>query len=81
MLALTIVLYAVVPKGFFPVHDTGAIQGISEAPATISFGAMAERQQALARVILQDPAVESLSSYIGVDGNNATLNTGRCSST
>ena len=76
-LALTAVLYIVIPKGFFPVQDTGAIQGISEAPQTISFAAMAERQQALARVVLQDPAVESLSSFIGVDGTNATLNSGR----
>ncbi|MEO8136681.1 MAG: efflux RND transporter permease subunit, partial [Betaproteobacteria bacterium] len=76
-LVLTVLLYIVIPKGFFPVQDTGAIQGISEAPASISFPAMAERQQALAKVILQDPAVESLSSFIGVDGTNATLNSGR----
>src|SRR6185436_4230928 len=76
-LVLTIVLYVVIPKGFFPVQDTGAIQGISEASPTISFAAMAERQQALAKVILQDPAVESLSSFIGVDGSNPTLNSGR----
>jgi multidrug efflux pump len=76
-LALTIVLYIAIPKGFFPVQDTGAIQGISEASPTISFAAMADRQQALAKVILQDPAVESLSSFIGVDGNNPTLNSGR----
>ena len=76
-LVLTVVLYLVVPKGFFPVQDTGVIQGISEAPQTASFAAMAERQQALAKVILQDPAVESLSSFIGVDGTNATLNSGR----
>jgi multidrug efflux pump len=76
-LLLTIALYVAIPKGFFPVQDTGAIQGISEASPTISFAAMAERQQALARVILQDPAVESLSSFIGVDGNNPTLNSGR----
>ncbi len=76
-LALTIVLYILIPKGFFPVQDTGAIQGISQAPPTISFAAMAERQQALAKVILQDPAVKSLSSFIGVDGNNPTLNSGR----
>jgi multidrug efflux pump len=76
-LLLTILLYIVIPKGFFPVQDTGAIQGISEAPAAISFAAMAERQQALGRVILQDPAVESLSSFIGVDGTNVTLNSGR----
>ncbi|MFI5341927.1 MAG: efflux RND transporter permease subunit, partial [Candidatus Methylomirabilales bacterium] len=76
-LALTIVLYIIVPKGFFPVQDTGGILGISEAPQTISFAAMAERQQALGKVIVQDPAVESLSSFIGVDGTNATLNSGR----
>jgi multidrug efflux pump len=76
-LALTIVLYIVIPKGFFPVQDTGAIQGISEASPTISFAAMAERQQALAKVILRDSAVESLSSFIGVDGSNPTLNSGR----
>jgi multidrug efflux pump len=76
-LALTVLLYVFVPKGFFPVQDTGAIQGISEAPQSISFAAMAERQQALARAVLQDPAVESLSSFIGVDGINTTLNSGR----
>jgi multidrug efflux pump len=76
-LILTIVLYIFMPKGFFPIQDTGAIQGVTEAPQTISFAAMAERQQALARVILQDPAVESLSSFIGVDGTNSTLNSGR----
>ena len=63
---------SLVPKGFFPVQDTGVIQGISEAQQTVSFAAMAERQQALARVVLRDPAVESLSSFIGVDGTNAT---------
>jgi multidrug efflux pump len=77
VLALTIFLYVVVPKGFFPVQDTGALLGISEAPQTISFPAMAERQRALARVILQDPAVDSLSSFIGIDGTNVTLNSGR----
>jgi multidrug efflux pump len=76
-LVLTVVLYLLVPKGYFPVQDTGVIQGISEAPQTVSFAAMTERQQALARVILQDPAVESLSSFIGVDGTNATMNSGR----
>ena len=76
-LVLTVLLYLAVPKGFFPVQDTGAIQGISEAPQSISFGAMSERQQRLADVILQDPAVVSLSSYIGVDGDNPTLNSGR----
>ena len=76
-LALTVLLYAVVPKGFFPVQDTGAIQGITEAGQSISFAAMAERQQALAEVVLKDPAVAGLSSFIGVDGTNATLNSGR----
>ncbi len=76
-LALTVALYVVVPKGFFPVQDTGVIQGISEAGQSISFAAMAARQQALAREILKDPAVQSLSSFIGVDGVNPTLNTGR----
>ncbi|HEX6842028.1 MAG TPA: efflux RND transporter permease subunit, partial [Stellaceae bacterium] len=76
-LALTVLLYVVVPKGFFPVQDTGLIQGISEASQSVSYAAMAERQQALAAAILEDPDVESLSSFIGVDGSNATLNTGR----
>ena len=76
-LVLTIVLYILIPKGFFPVQDTGIIQGISEAPQSISFDAMSQRQQELARVILKDPAVESLSSFIGVDGTNTTLNSGR----
>jgi multidrug efflux pump len=76
-LVFTIFLYVIVPKGFFPVQDTGVIQGISDAAQNISFTAMAERQQALAQVILKDPAVESLSSFIGVDGINATLNSGR----
>ena len=76
-LILTIVLYILIPKGFFPVQDTGIIQGISEAPQSISFEAMSQRQQALARIILKDPAVQSLSSFIGVDGTNTTLNSGR----
>lgn len=76
-LVLTVLLYIIAPKGFFPVQDTGAIQGISEAPQSASFPAMAERQQELAKVILKDPAVESLSTFIGVDGTNTTLNTGR----
>jgi len=75
--ALTVMLYLAVPKGFFPVQDTGVIQGISEAPGGISFAAMAERQQALAKIVLRDPAVESMSSFIGVDGTNTTLNSGR----
>ncbi|HSD11312.1 MAG TPA: MdtB/MuxB family multidrug efflux RND transporter permease subunit [Candidatus Binatia bacterium] len=76
-LGATLLLYAVVPKGFFPVQDTGVILGISEAPPTVSFAAMAQRQQQLAEVVLRDPAVESLSSFIGVDGTNTTLNSGR----
>ena len=76
-LALTVLLFVVIPKGFFPIQDTGVIQGISEAPQSISFAAMSERQQALSKVILEDPAVESISSIIGVDGANHTLNTGR----
>jgi multidrug efflux pump len=76
-LAGTIWLFILIPKGFFPVQDTGVILGISEAPQMISFSAMAERQQALARTILDDPAVESLSSFIGVDGTNTTVNSGR----
>ena len=76
-LVLTVLLYIAVPKGFFPVQDTGVIQGISDAPQSVSFEAMAERQQALAAVVLRDPAVESLSSFIGVDGTNVTMNSGR----
>jgi len=76
-LLLTILLYIIIPKGFFPTQDTAAIQGISQAPESISFSTMAERQQALGRVILRDPDVQSLSSFIGVDSNNATLNSGR----
>jgi multidrug efflux pump len=78
-LALTIYLYINIPKGFFPAQDTGVIQGISQAPETISFPAMAERQRELGRLILRDPAVESLSSFIGADGTNTTLNSGRMS--
>jgi multidrug efflux pump len=76
-LALTVLLYVVVPKGFFPVQDTGVILGISDAPQSISFMKMVQEQQELARAILQDPAVASLSSFIGVDGTNTTLNSGR----
>jgi multidrug efflux pump len=76
-LALTFILFIKIPKGFFPVQDTGVIQGVSEAEQTISFRAMSQRQQALDKVILRDPAVESLSSFIGIDGTNTTLNTGR----
>ncbi len=78
-LALTVFLYIVIPKGFFPVQDTGVIQGISQAAETISFPAMAAKQKELANVILADPAVESLSSFIGPDGTNTTLNSGRMS--
>jgi multidrug efflux pump len=76
-LVLTTYLYIIVPKGFFPVQDTGLIQGVSEASQSISFAAMAERQQALAAAIGKDPDVDSLSSFIGVDGANTTLNSGR----
>jgi multidrug efflux pump len=76
-LALTVYLYVIVPKGFFPVQDTGAILGISQAPETVSFASMAKRQQDLVRVIRQDPAVENLTSFIGADGVNTTMNSGR----
>src|SRR5262249_7377906 len=76
-LAVTAALYIVIPKGFFPDQDTGLIQGVSEATESISYAAMAERQQALAAAIREDPDVASLSSFIGVDGNNVTLNSGR----
>jgi multidrug efflux pump len=76
-LVLTVVLYIVIPKGFFPVQDTGVIQAISQAPQSISFSAMAAKQQELASIILKDPAVQSLSSFIGADGTNTTLNSGR----
>src|SRR5207237_7020272 len=76
-LVLTLFLYIVVPKGFFPVQDTGVILGISQAPETVSFDAMAQRQQELAKIILQDRDVASLSSFIGVDGINTTPNSGR----
>jgi multidrug efflux pump len=78
-LILTIYLYIIIPKGFFPVQDTGVIQGISQAPPAIAGKAMAEKQQELAKVILADPAVESLSSFIGADGTNTTTNSGRMS--
>ncbi len=78
-LVLTVFLYIIIPKGFFPVQDTGIIQGISQASPTIGYKAMAEKQQELANVILQDPAVESLSSFIGADGTNITGNSGRMS--
>jgi multidrug efflux pump len=78
-LLLTIYLYIIIPKGFFPVQDTGVIQGISQAPQTIGAKGMAAKQQELAKVILEDPAVESLSSFIGADGTNTTINSGRFS--
>jgi len=78
-LVLTIALYIWIPKGFFPVQDTGVIQGISQAPESISFEAMVQKQQELTKIILQDPAVRSLSSFIGADGINTTLNSGRIS--
>jgi len=78
-LLLTIYLYIVIPKGFFPVQDTGVIQGISQAPQSIGAKGMAEKQKELARIILQDPAVQSLSSFIGADGTNTTINSGRMS--
>jgi multidrug efflux pump len=78
-LLLTIFLYIIIPKGFFPVQDTGIIQGISQAPPTIGSKAMAQKQQEVADVILKDPAVESLSSFIGADGTNITTNSGRLS--
>jgi multidrug efflux pump len=78
-LVLTIFLYIVIPKGFFPVQDTGVIQGISQAPQDISFDAMVQKQQQLGDIILRDPAVESIASFIGTDGINTTLNSGRIS--
>ncbi|MHB2211050.1 MdtB/MuxB family multidrug efflux RND transporter permease subunit [Methylobacterium sp. CM6257] len=76
-LGLTIYLFAVIPKGFFPVQDTGVIQGITQADQSVSYAAMAERQQRMAEIVLKDPDVASLSSFIGVDGQNVTLNSGR----
>jgi multidrug efflux pump len=73
----TVLLFVVIPKGFFPVQDTGVVLGISEAPQTVSFTSMAQRQQKLVDVLLQDPAVDNVSSFIGVDGTNTTLNSGR----
>ncbi|HEX4994420.1 MAG TPA: multidrug efflux RND transporter permease subunit [Methylomirabilota bacterium] len=76
-LGLTLLLYVAVPKGLFPIQDTGVILGISEAPQSVAFPAMAQRQRALAQAILRDPAVDTLSSFIGIDGTNVTLNSGR----
>jgi len=78
-LLLTVFLYIIIPKGFFPSQDTGVIQGITQAPPSISSKAMAAKQKELANVILQDPAVESLSSFVGADGTNTTTNSGRMS--
>jgi multidrug efflux pump len=78
-LLLTVYLYIIIPKGFFPVQDTGVIQGITQAPQTIGSKGMSRKQQEVAKVILQDPAVESLSSFIGADGTNTTMNSGRMS--
>lgn len=76
-LGLTVWLYLLVPKGFFPVQDSGVIQVVTQAPGTISFEAMKKQQEAVARQLLEDPDVASLSSFIGVDGSNTALNTGR----
>src|SRR5271157_812096 len=76
-LVLTILLYIYIPKGFFPIQDTGVIQGVSESSQTVSFREMASEQQELGKIILKDAAVASLSSFIGIDGTNATLNSGR----
>ncbi len=76
-LALTFLLFWIIPKGFFPIQDTGVIQGVSEASETISFPEMARQQQRLAQIILKDPAVDNLSSFIGVDGTNTAMNSGR----
>jgi multidrug efflux pump len=76
-LVFTVFLYVIIPKGFFPIQDTGIIQGFTQAPDQISFTAMAEKQREVAKVILQDPAVQSLSSFIGIDGTNTTMNSGR----
>ncbi|HKV47320.1 MAG TPA: efflux RND transporter permease subunit [Candidatus Acidoferrales bacterium] len=76
-LVFTVFLYIVIPKGFFPIQDTGIIQGFTQAPDSISFTAMSQKQRDVARVISQDPAVESLSSFIGIDGTNTTMNSGR----
>jgi multidrug efflux pump len=75
--ALTVILYIVIPKGLFPVQDVGVIQGISVADNSVSYTAMVERQAALAEAILKDPDVTGLTSYVGIDGTNTTLNNGR----
>src|SRR6202012_2816340 len=78
-LILTVFLYIIIPKGFFPVQDTGVIQAISQASPTIGSKSMALKQKELAKIILDDPAVQSLSSFIGADGTNTTINSGRMS--
>ncbi|STW28516.1 multidrug transporter MdtB [Klebsiella michiganensis] len=80
-LVLSIMLWVFIPKGFFPIQDNGIIQGTLQAPQSASFANMAERQQQVSAAILQDPAVESLTSYVGVDGTNPALNSARCKST
>ncbi len=80
-LILTVVLYVFIPKGFFPVQDSGLLQGVTQAPGTVSFAAMSVRQQAMVQAVLRDPAVAAVASHIGVDGGNATLNSGRLSIT
>ena len=77
LLCLTIYQYIEIPKGFFPTQDTGTLQGVTQAPESISFAAMSHKQQQLSEEILKDPAVQSLSSFIGADGTNTTLNSGR----
>ena len=76
-LLLTVFLFYEIPKGFFPIQDTGVIQGVTEAAQSVSFGEMSRLQQSVVKTILKDPAVESLSSFIGIDGTNTTLNSGR----
>src|SRR5690606_2627007 len=76
-LVMTALLYLAVPKGFFPAQDTGLIQAISQAAPTVSFRAMAQRQNEVVQAILEDPAVATVTSFIGIDGTNSTLNTGR----
>src|SRR5438132_5828467 len=76
-LVLTVILYLLIPKGSFPQHDTGLFQGISEAPQSVSFASMSQRSRRLSELLLEDPAVENVSSFIGVDGQNVTLNAGR----
>src|ERR1700691_6266729 len=78
-LLLTVCLYVIIPKGFFPIQDTGVIQGISQAPSAISSQAMAKKQLEITKAVLDDPAVESVSSFIGADGTNTTTNSGRLS--